>query len=79
MENYKQVYISIQNISDVYNLVREASYVEGDIFINRGRFSVDAKSLLGVFSIDITQPSLICYPNDAEGFDLFIQQFVVNQ
>ena len=46
--------IKISGISDATTLVTKASAVEGDVTITRGRYSIDAKSIMGVFSIDLS-------------------------
>lgn len=70
------VTISMSNLNDIYEFVRRAMLVEGDITLSRGKYAVDAKSLLGVFSIDLSKDTLLTYPTDAEDFEDFITPFV---
>ena len=67
--------ISISGLTDVYKFISEASKVEGDILIKRGKFIVDAKSVMGVFSIDMSENVTVTYPEDAVNFEQFIAQF----
>lgn len=71
--------ISIKSLNDVYNFINKAQSVDGDVTIKRGRYCVDAKSVLGVFSVDMSQEVTITYPDTATDFDEFCEQFKVNR
>ena len=70
-------YIQITGLNDVYEFLRYATEVNGDITLIKGKYAVDAKSILGVFSIDMSDKITIEYPESAKEFDKYIQQFVV--
>ena len=70
--------ISIKGLNDVYNFISKAQTVEGDITIKRGRYCVDAKSVLGVFSVDMSQDVTVIYPDTAIEFEEFCEQFKVS-
>lgn len=74
----KNMTISIKNLTDIYNFVAEASKVEQDVIIKRGKFVIDAKSILGIFSIDMSQEVVVSYPESATDFENFISQFKIN-
>lgn len=74
----KTKYIRIYSINDATNLVKMAVNVEGDVTISRGKYVVDAKSLLGVISIDVSSGVTINYPEAATEFDQYISQFELN-
>lgn len=74
----KNMTISIKNLTDIYNFVAEASKVEQDVIIKRGKFVIDAKSILGIFSIDMSQEVVVSYPESATDFENFISQFKTN-
>ena len=73
----KTAIIKINGLNDVYEFIRKASLVDGDVTVVRGKYAVDAKSILGVFSIDMSRETTIHYPADASAFDEFIQPFIV--
>lgn len=75
----KNMVISIKGLNDVYKFIENAQAVDGDVIISRGRISVDAKSILGVFSLDMSQSVTIEYPETAIEFENFIKQFKVNR
>ena len=77
MENTKQMFIRIAGVADVYEFIKEVSKVEGDVLIKRGKYVVDAKSFLGIFSLDISQQVILVYPADAVEFEKYVSKFQV--
>lgn len=71
----KKMYISIHGIHDVMIFVQEALKVNGDVVCTRGRYTVDGKSTMGMFSIDLSEGVMVEYPEDAVEFENFIIQF----
>ncbi len=53
MKSFK---ISLSSINDVKNFVNSACKQMCDIDIVSGRYVIDAKSIMGIFSIDLTKP-----------------------
>lgn len=76
----KSVYIKINEINDVYTLVNSLVSYEGDVDLESGRYKVDGKSLLGIFSLDLRHPIKLTYHNEESADVLFkaIGQFVVD-
>ena len=77
MDNVKQMIIAIHGVHDVYEFINYASKVDGDVLLKRGKFAVDGKSFLGVFSIDISQGVIITYPASATDFEQYILQYKI--
>ena len=48
--------IQLKSIDDVKVFVNEVSKADFDIDLSSGRYVVDAKSIMGIFSLDLTQP-----------------------
>ena len=48
--------ISLVTIDQVKRLVDLVSKVEGDVDLVSGRYTIDAKSIMGIFSLDISKP-----------------------
>ena len=71
----EKMIISIHGINDVYEFIKQAIAVPGDVTVKRGKFVTDAKSIMGVFSIDMSQNVTIEYPASATEFKNFIKQF----
>ena len=59
------VNISLNTIDKVKEFVRIISSFDGDFDMNSGRYTVDAKSVLGIFSLDLSRPiELVIYKED---------------
>ena len=72
--------IILDSIDKVNNFVRKASQCKFEIDVTEGRFCVNGKSLLGVFSLNLLNPlTLHIYEEDeeklAEHFKLFEEYF----
>lgn len=71
----KKRFIKIKAINDAVELSKNASHVEGDVLLIKGRYVIDAKSLMGIMSIDTSTGVTIEYPKDEEWFDEYTKQF----
>ena len=71
----KEKIIKIVNINDLKEFVKKANDIEGDVIIQKGKFFVDGKSLLGLLSINISDHCRIYYPKDNIEFENFISSF----
>ena len=75
--NVKSMFVKMTGIKDITDLVKVANGVEGDIEVRKGRWCVDAKSIMGVMSIDLSGGATIIYPSEAIDFENYIKQFKV--
>ena len=72
--------VRMSTIEDVKHFVTEANAQVSDIDVVSGRYLVDAKSLLGLFSLDLTKPVDVVVhgtPGDRERFAQAIERLVV--
>lgn len=51
-----KVYVLINNINSVKDLCNAANSVSFDIDVVSGRYIIDAKSIIGLFSLDLSKP-----------------------
>ena len=72
----KTAVIKMSAFTDYTLLVTEASKVDGDVTVSKGRYAVDAKSLPGVFSLDLSDGAKIEYPEDAIDFENFLTKYM---
>lgn len=64
--------IYLKEIDDVKEFVKIVMLVKYDVDLVSGRYAVDAKSIMGIFSLDLSKPiTLNAHTEDAE--DLFAQ------
>ena len=75
--------IKLNTINDVNSFVNTSTkYYEGDIDVKQGRQVIDGKSILGIFSLNLTQPIEISINTDnvntERDFYNFIKKWEVN-
>ena len=64
-----------ENVKDFVNIVSKYPY---DIDLRSGRHVVDAKSILGIFSLDLNKPiTMAVYENDCDDLLAEIKPFIV--
>lgn len=71
----KTLFIKVSAIADVSKLCNMASAVAGDVTIRKGKYVIDGKSLMGLFSLDMSTGVTVEYPEGATAFEEFIEQF----
>ena len=52
----KTVQISLNSIGKVKSFVNEISKFDNDFDLVSGRYVIDAKSIMGIFSLDLSKP-----------------------
>ena len=61
--------IMLATINDVKNFVSEVSMCDYDVDLLSGRYAVDAKSIMGIFSLDLSKPIILeAHTDDASEF-----------
>ena len=75
----KSVHIKLITIEDVYTLVRILMAFDSEADLESGRYKVDGRSLLGIFSLDLRQPITMTIHNEAKADELIakMDSFVV--
>ena len=61
-----EVKIRLSSIEDVRNFVELVRQFEGDIDLSSGRYVVDAKSIMGIFSLDLAKPLTVVIHDKTE-------------
>lgn len=57
--------VLLNSINDIKNFVNIVSKYDYDIDLISGRYVVDAKSIMGIFSLDLSKPIKMEIHNDA--------------
>lgn len=65
--------IKLNEIQDVYTLVNVLVGFKGDVDLESGRYKVDGKSILGIFSLDLRQPIKLTYESEVDADKLYDQ------
>ncbi|MDD6345442.1 MAG: HPr family phosphocarrier protein [Oscillospiraceae bacterium] len=70
--------ISLQAINDVKEFVNTVMSFDFDIDLVSGRYAVDAKSIMGIFSLDLSKPiTLNAHTDDASVLLSKIDKFII--
>ena len=76
----KSVMIKLDTINDVKNFVNTVSKYDFDVDLVSGRYAVDAKSIMGIFSLDLAKPiKMEIYSDNCPEFLTEVKQFVVEE
>ena len=72
------VTISLQAINDVKEFVNIVMRFDFDVDLVSGRYAIDAKSIMGIFSLDLSKPiELHAHTDTAKEFLDAIDKFIV--
>lgn len=66
--------ISLVTIDQVKRFVDLVSRVDGDVDLVSGRYTVDAKSIMGIFSFDISKPMELRIHREADELGEVLEQ-----
>lgn len=70
--------ISLQAINDVKDFVNTVMHFDFDVDLVSGRYHIDAKSIMGIFSLDLSKPiELQAHTDDNEALMNAISKFLV--
>ena len=76
MKNFN---IMLNSINDVKVFVNTVNRYDFDVDLTSGRYIVDAKSIMGIFSLDLSKPIKVdVYSEDADDFMEEIASFIVD-
>ena len=70
----KETKIFLGSIEKVKDFVNEVSRLDCDVDIVSGRYVIDAKSIMGVFSLDLSKPVTLQVENDGTDADSFMKE-----
>lgn len=71
--------VMLGTINDVKNFVSVVTQCDYDVDLISGRYAVDAKSIMGIFSLDLSKPiELEAHTDDASAFFAQIKEFIAD-
>lgn len=71
---YQKTIININTIEKVKNFVKIVSNFKEDIDVISGRFILDAKSIMGLFSLDLSKNiKVMIHTNDKDVYEKFLE------
>lgn len=66
--------ILLSSINDIKAFVNIVNKYEFDVDLTSGRYVVDAKSIMGIFSLDLSKPIQVDIHSDGESADKFVDE-----
>lgn len=76
----KKVNVKLSSVADVKDFVTAISKYSFDAHFQSGRYVVDAKSIMGIFSLDLAKPvELAVHSDDCGSFLADIAKFIVTK
>ncbi len=77
----QSVNIQLNSIDKVKDFVRVITNFDSDFDMRSGRYTVDAKSILGIFSLDLAKPIELIIYDDEASLEIMekIQPFICTQ
>ena len=70
--------IQLNAINDVKDFVNTVMMFDYDIDLVSGRYAIDAKSIMGIFSLDLSKPiKLQAHTEDPEALIKAIQKYII--
>lgn len=75
----QELQVSLNTIDKVKSFVDKISEMNGEFNLVAGRYVIDAKSIMGIFSLDISKPLLLQVQNieDQDVFDEMIEKYAL--
>ena len=72
----KKTNITLKTVQDVRDFVNQVILVDFDVDLVQGRYTIDAKSIMGIFSLDLLSPiTLVAHTEYADDFFDKIERF----
>ena len=79
--NMKTVQISLNSIDKVKSFVNDITKFDYDFDLVSGRYVIDAKSIMGIFSLDLSKPITLGVHSDTETEEILeaLKPYLVNE
>ena len=75
----KEIKIKLTNVADIREFVNVVILMDYEIDLIQSRYTIDAKSIMGIFSLDLLSPiTLVAHTDDAALLFEKIAKFAVN-
>ncbi len=71
--------LALNSINDVKDFVNTVSKYDFDVDLTSGRYVVDAKSIMGIFSLNLSKPIKVeVHSDDCDNFLAEVERFIVD-
>ena len=73
----KETKIKLSNVQDIRDFVNAVILSDYDVDLVQGRYTIDAKSIMGIFSLDLSKPiKLDVHSDECDAFEAEIKEFI---
>ena len=72
----KTVTVNLNSIEKVKSFVKDLNKFENDFDLVSGRFAIDAKSIMGIFALDLSKPLQLNIHSQYQGCLLYTSRCV---
>ncbi len=74
----KEINIKLSNVQDIRDFVNVVILADYDVDLVQGRYVIDAKSIMGIFSLDLLSPiKLVARTDNADELFANLAKFTV--
>lgn len=68
--------IKLNMLDDIRSFTNSCTSSEGDISVKQGRYTVNGKSILGIFSLDLSQEIIVSYEGENDVAEAEFYQYI---
>ena len=74
----KEIKIKLTNVQDIRDFVNYVILCDYEVDLIQGRYVIDAKSIMGIFSLDLLSPiTLVAHSENADALIEKVAKFIV--
>lgn len=74
----KEIKIKLTNVQDIRDFVNYVILCDYEVDLIQGRYVIDAKSIMGIFSLDLLSPiTLVAHSENADALIERVAKFIV--
>lgn len=68
--------MKLQSVDKVKDFVNAVGQIEGDVLLLAGKYVIDAKSIMGIFSLDLSNPLQLQIEDWKEEYASVIEKYL---
>lgn len=72
----KSFCVLLHSADKVKDFVSDMNKIEGDAFLSAGRYIIDAKSIMGIFSLDLSKPLKLEIEKWKEAYAVILDKYL---
>ena len=74
----KEIKIKLTNVQDIREFVNQVILADYEVDLVQGRYVIDAKSIMGIFSLDLLKPiALTAHADDCDALMEDIKPYII--